>query len=677
MLHFNTLSIKKIFLSIIVLMFMTSLGNLSAQGIKDSIFVLKGVEIVADRVFIKEESGMKETKIDSIVMKEKINVSLADLLSENTPVFIKTHGRGALSTASFRGTAASHTQVTWNGLNINSPMTGMVDFSLIPVYIIDDISLKHGTASIADNSGGLGGSINVGNVVDVDSGFNVKYLQGLGSYHTYNEFLQLGYGHGKLHLKTRLYDSYSKNDYTFINHGIVNINPTTGVYDSPLDTNDNASYHVYGLLQEMYYRLNNNNIISAKYWGQKSNRTIPQATSYEGPDNSNLNRQIDSENKIIIDWTHYANRSILTVKSGYTDEYLIYTLRNYVAGAGLIPAIYSESKIKSIINNADYKYDINEGLSIECNLNANIYDVWSQDSVKHTGYDVNRQEFSGYVSINENLFDILNISLKMRQDYVDGSFSPFIPYLGFDLKILKNQDLFLKGNIARNYHKPSLNDLYWQPGGNKDLLPEKGYGMELGLEYQYVKDNYSKVKTSVTTYYNDINDWIIWVPSYRGYWQPMNIKHVISKGIEAEILYEQKIGHVKLRLTGNYSYTSAKNYGDSLVWGSGSYGKQLVYIPLHSANMLINISYKGYYITYQNNSYSERYTTSSNDVTRRDRLYPYYMNDIFIGKDFTFNKINISVEFKIYNLFDEEYHTVLYRPMPRRNYLFQIVFGYK
>ncbi|HCY01216.1 MAG TPA: TonB-dependent receptor, partial [Bacteroidales bacterium] len=129
-----------------------------SQGIQDSTFQIQVVEISADRIFRKETAGMKETQVDTLVLLQKVNLSLSELLSENTPVFIKSHGRGALATASFRGTAASHTQVNWNGININSPMAGMVDFSLIPVYIIDEMNLKHGTASIADQSGGLGGS---------------------------------------------------------------------------------------------------------------------------------------------------------------------------------------------------------------------------------------------------------------------------------------------------------------------------------------------------------------------------------------------------------------------------------------------------------------------------------------------------------------------------------------
>ena len=50
------------------------------------------------------------------------------------------------------------------------------------------------------------------------------------------------------------------------------------------------------------------------------------------------------------------------------------------------------------------------------------------------------------------------------------------------------------------------------------------------------------------------------------------------------------------------------------------------------------------------------------------------MSDIFVGKDFNFKNFDFSVELKIYNLLNESYHSVLYRPMPGRNFLLQFIF---
>ena len=652
---------------ITVIVFFIVIARISySQGIRDSIFEIQTVEVTAERIFKKEEAGMKKTKVDSLVLLKKVNLSLSELLSENTPVFIKSHGRGALATASFRGTAASHTQVNWNGININSPMAGMVDFSLIPVYIIDDMNLKHGTASIADQSGGLGGSINISNRVDWDKKFDIKYLQGIGSYSTYDEFLQIGGGNKKTQLNTRLYHNYSQNDYTYVNRGIGNIDPETGDVTNPLDTNDNADFTKYGILQEIYYRPDFNNTISAKYWGQWADRTIPRATSYEGPDNSNLNNQIDNDHKVVVDWKHFHEKSKLTLRSGYSQKQLDYTLKNNVPGLGLIPAIYSESKQRSSLNSVHYLYGANNKLSIESSLDFNFHDVASRDSVKKTGYEQQREEASVFLAVRKNFANRLNLNIMFRQDWVDDNFVPFVPFFGFDFRVIKEKDLLIKGNVARNYHQPSLNDLYWQPGGNPDLLPEEGFSYELGIEYQKTIKKHL-IKTELTAYRSEIDNWIIWIPSYKGYWEPRNIKRVLSQGVEYDLSVNGKLGKISYQFAGNYAYTRSTNYGDPLVWGDESHGKQLVYVPLHSGNILVNLSYKGFYITYQHNSYSERFTTSSNDITRRDWLYPYFMNDLIVGKELQIKKIRFSAEFRVYNLFDETYHSILYRPMPGRN----------
>ena len=79
-----------------------------------------------------KDIGVQKTTFDSIALKENIALSMADILTFNSSVFVKSYGRATLSTVAFRGTSPSHTQVTWNGMRINNPMLGMTDFSTIP-----------------------------------------------------------------------------------------------------------------------------------------------------------------------------------------------------------------------------------------------------------------------------------------------------------------------------------------------------------------------------------------------------------------------------------------------------------------------------------------------------------------------------------------------------------------
>jgi outer membrane cobalamin receptor len=649
---------------------MTSL-LLIGQDITDSVYHIEGVSIATERIFVMEQAGMKQTVVDSTVLQSKASLSLSDLLSENTSVFIKNHGRGALATASFRGASASHTQVSWNGININSPMAGMVDFSLIPVYIIDELRLMHGSASLADRSGGIGGSILITNQAEWNEKRKISYLQGIGSYATFDEFLQWGVGNSKIQSKTRLYHNYSKNNYTFINRGIAKIDPVSGDITNPLDTNDHAAYKRYGLLQEIYFRPGSNHVVSMKYWGQFADRTIPKPTSYEGPDNSNMNSQQDRDHRLVADWKYYGDFGKLMVRSGYAGKDLDYSQRNQVPGLGEIPAIWSESIQKSLFNRLSYSGKSEGNLSWESHIDLNYHRVSSADSVSGAGYEGQRNELSTMFALRKSFSDRVNLNLILRQEWVDGKRVPFIPYLGMDVRLIRGVDLVLKGSVARNYNQPTLNDLYWQPGGNPNLLPEEGFTMEGGVVYQQELWGH-QLETEISLYRSDIDNWIIWIPSYRGFWEPRNIRRVRSNGVECLVELQGYLSEFSYKVSATYAYTSAVNEGDPLIWSDESYGKQVVYIPLHSGNMMTHLEWGNLFLTYQFNAYSERYTTSSNDVTRRHRLYPYFMNDISAGSSLPLKRLDLTVEVKVNNLFNEPYHTVLYRPMPGRNY--QLIF---
>ena len=124
-----------------------------------------------------KEIGIQKTEFDSLALKENIALSMADILAYNSSVFVKNYGRATLSTVAFRGTSPSHTQVTWNGIRINSPMLGMTDFSSIPAYFVDKASLLHGSSSVNETGGGLGGLVRLSTIPNAAPGFNLQYIK--------------------------------------------------------------------------------------------------------------------------------------------------------------------------------------------------------------------------------------------------------------------------------------------------------------------------------------------------------------------------------------------------------------------------------------------------------------------------------------------------------------------
>ena len=202
-----------------------------------------------------KEIGTQQTKFDSVILKENISLSMADVLTFNSAIFVKSYGRATLSTVAFRGTSPSHTQVSWNGMRLNSPMLGMTDFSMIPSYFIDDASLLHGTSSVNETGGGLGGAIKLSTKPAEADGFSLQYIQGAGSFKTFDEFLRLTYGNNHWQLSTRAVFSSSPNDYKYRNH-----DKKVNVYDEemniidqyyPIERNRSGSYKDLHILQEL------------------------------------------------------------------------------------------------------------------------------------------------------------------------------------------------------------------------------------------------------------------------------------------------------------------------------------------------------------------------------------------------------------------------------------------
>lgn len=391
--------------------------NWAERGIR-----LREVEIKAKRPM--KDIGVQKTVFDSLVLKENIALSMADVLTFNSSIFVKNYGRATLSTVSFRGTSASHTQVTWNGMRINSPMLGMTDFSTIPSYFIDDASLLHGTSSVNMVGGGLGGLV---------------------------------------------------------------------------------------------------------------------------------------------------------------------------------------------------------------------------------------------------------MSVVLREEMYGDNWSPIIPAFFVDYVLSKKGNITAKASITRNYRFPTLNDLYFLPGGNTDLKRESGFTYEAGLSFAVSKDNVYTLSGSASWFDQHVNDWIIWLPNFKGYYSPLNIKEVHAYGIETEADLALRLAkNWKLGVHSTFAWTPSINEGEPMSSADQSLGKQLPYVPEYSATLSGRLSYRSWSLLYKWCYYSERYTMTSNKKTLTGHLPHYLMSNVTLEKGFSLRWADLSLKGTVNNLFNEEYLSVLSRPMPGINFEFFI-----
>lgn len=656
--------------------------------IKDTVKIGE-VIILESYIHHQKQAGVKNQKIDTLVLSSLASNSLAQVLSENTPVFIKTYGRGAMASASFRGTAPSHTKVLWNDIEINNPMLGMVDFSLIPTWFIDDVSLAYGAASVQKTSGALGGSIELSSKPLWNKGWNFHTLTSLGEYHTYDQFFSGNYSTKKWSAKTKAFYSSSKNDFRFINRDIISsVDVTNGDKTHPKQTQRQAEYEKYGFMQELYFRASEKDMISAKVWWQKSDRNLPMLSSDEKNNRTevedevklnNFNKQYDQSIRAVAKWKHYGDNLQYVANLGYIGSDLDYFYDVRLYDGSISRRIDSKSNVNSSFAKADLMMDLGMKTKLHSACNFQMHQVDSKENVNKTGYDEYRTEMNVMLNVEHYYTKNLIQSASLKLPLTDGSMDPLIWVVGLQYQQIEKNVLRVQTNFTRNFHRPTLNDLYFQPGGNPNLKPEKGYTGEFDMGYSII-GLAAKLDLDATYYQSSIKDWILWLPAgNRGYWEPMNVKRVKTKGFELKAKLSGTIGtSIYYKLIANYAYTESINRGEKHGEEDLSYGKQLPYIPKQSANLITSITWKRTSLSTHFNYYSRRHTTTSNESnTLRDYLYSYYMNDVSISHKFTlFSKVKTKLQIKVNNLFDEEYRSILQRPMPKRNFTFLIDFKF-
>lgn len=646
--------------------------------------VLPDLTVVGKRPL--KDIGIQKTTFDSLALKENAALSMADILAFNSSLYVKSYGRATLSTVSFRGTSPSHTQVTWNGMRINNPMMGMTDFSTIPSFFVDKAALLHGSSAINETGGALGGSVQLASVPEnMDStGLRLQYVQGIGSFRTFDEFLRGSWSNGHWNLSTRLALSSSPNDYKYTNH-----DKKENIYDEehnivgqyyPIERNRSGSYRDFHAMQQVYYTTGRGDRIGVDAWYINSNRELPMLTTDYGDERSFENRQREQTFRAVASWSRNREAWSLAANAGYAYIHTAYDYKREITEGNWGVMSQSRSRVNTVFARAEATWYVSKRWLFTGNLAFHQHFVLSKDKnviltdggTAKVGYDKSRSELSAAVSAKWQPVEPLGISLVMRQE-VFGAKTATIPAFFIDGLLYKPVNLMVKASVSRNYKFPSLNDLYFMPGGNPDLRNEKGFTYDAGVSVQHSTTRPCTLVwgASVNWFDSYIDDWIIWLPTPKGFFSPRNVKSVHAYGIEAQANLNALLGKDwALGLNGTYSWTPSINRGNPLSAADQSVGKQLPYVPVHSASLTGRLTWKTWSLLYKWNYYSRRYTMSSNDISLSGQLPPYFMNNVVIQKDLYFKPIDLQLKLAVNNIFNEEYLSVLAHPMPGINFEF-------
>ncbi len=578
--------------------------------------------------------GQTIVSIDSVTIEQYKFTSMANLLSQQVPVFVKSYGLNNIATLNFRGASAAQSQVYWNGVPIQNAALGIADVSLLPVELMNNINVVYGSSSALWGSGNVGGALMLENTLPSfsdEADFTSKVSAVAGSFQHY-----------RFGIKTALTNKRFAIGINALARTIKNNFPYT-------DAKGN-SYRMYnaqlangtGLLQAAY-KLNEKNTISFKGWYQQYEREIPPAIF----ESTSVKQQRDESLRLLLSWDRKGNKTKYYVRSSYIRDFMWYR--------DSLVQVNSKNITNQIYTEAGVEHRFNKHHHLLAYTPVQI--AWID---RITLKDINYQ--NRYALALAYLYtafdDKLNVSLNGRGEVIN-DLGIILPGVNASYKVAGW--LLLKGNVQRTYRVPTLNELYYTPGGNSSLKPEQGWNEDIG--YVVRKRGKVSVEHSLSYYNRVINDWILWFGG--AIWTPHNIATVHSRGLQTENTITYRLnGKLKLKLGVNGSYTLATTQS-SYIPNDGSINKQIPYTPLYQAQFNIGFSTKNLFFNYNHTYTGIRYITTDESYY----LPEYTLGNIQLLYTSVLGGKQIQLTVQVNNIWGADYYVVNARPMPGVNWL--------
>jgi len=578
----------------------------------DSIQYLNEVVLV-DSKLEEFSEGYTLTKIsDTLISRNP--VSLSDLLNFNSDIYIKENGYGMVASPSFRGTNASQTAVIWNGISINSNLTGQTDLNTIVTGFLTNIIIRSGGGSSQYGSGAVGGSIHLNNTIDFTENTNNELTMYYGSFTSVGGIFKRKMATEKKYLDMAIDFISSDNDFEYIGLNRKNQNGEFNKLNISLNG---------GLRSDRSSLIWNSNYFSGAR-NLSGTITTFNKDSYE-----------DETFRNLFTWNSTSKKWNNTIKGAHIFErYQYYPNRENV--------LYFEGKSNTIIGDYQLECNISEKITVSSILNLT--------HIKAEGTNIGNESRNTLAAIfiwKQLVSDQLSYNINIRQEFLNDFENPLI--VSVDTKYKIREWYFLKANASKNYRIPTFNDLYWNSGGNVDLKPEISYQTEISNEFYF-----KHLLLNLNLFYINSKDLISWQPDMNGMFSPINISETENIGFEMAAKFSKSIQKNIFNIGINYAYTSAKNIET---------GKQLMYVPFHKVTGTIDYRIQRFNAYYQQLFNGKVFTTTDNSTD----LDSYLVANIGLDYFFSYKTMPVKIGFKFNNIFNKYYENVAYRPMPNRN----------
>ncbi len=587
-----------------------------------------------------------------IFTKDKINNlnggKLYDVINYCGGIHLKSYaGINSLKTISFNGLGAEQTAVLLNGVKLNSQQNSQVDLSMIPMENVERVEIISGGMGSLYGSDASGGIINI-RTEEFDFKNEKKYNflwrvnSSAGNYGYYflninstflnkNGFVNVGYSKEK---------SNNNYDYFFFN----------GVYNEKRQR-ENASFTGDKIFLNSDFEISKN--LKIKYYGYYYvlDRNLPSAlNSFFMLTEKQKDRNFDNILQFVFD---KGEDFFLKTQLAYQENII-----NYEA----------VSLFRDYYNNKNYVFQLDASKSFnQIKIYSGVelnYNKFESESLKDIRRTLSSIFLTGEYSIINNFRIFPSIRFESASD-VD--YKKIYSKIGINYKPFYNINFHIRSSLSNNGRIPTFNDLYWVPGGNKNLKPESAVNFDIGFIYGINLFGENLIELSYTNIL--MTNKITWLYNPElGMYSPVNIGKSKSNIISASLKSNYKINtDISLNFEFNYTFNYAKKINEDFQ-GDLSVNKQLPNVPLNILKSNLSFCYKDIGINLFYNLIGKRYTDSENN----NSLNPAGVLDANLFYNIYFGYIKLRLSFEINNITNTDYSVIEGYPMPLRNVIAKI-----
>lgn len=566
--------------------------------------------------------------------------NLTQLLATATALNVRSNGPGGVASINLRGGSAQQTQLFWEGLPLNDPMLGVADVSVL-LPLASTINVYHGPASALLGSGGLGGGISLTNDVLKEDGLSAEMRLNAGMFGRYSGQSEIKFKNGRWAHNTGMALSYAENNFAFQNTARIGF---------PTDTMRNSRVRQQGLNHTSAVQINERNEVSAGVLMLRNDRQLPPLmTNLDGRE-----KMLDEKAVAHLRWERTGKRSHLSVRLGYT-----YSDQTYWQ----TDSRSFNNKNQVVLGRVGYSYQALRWLTLQVRQFTDISLGYAQ-----SGYPNGKmqQQYGASGSVLVRPTANIKAEFSGRFDVIDGQITPPQLNLGGAVKITRW--LSARASGGSNYRVPTLNDRFWQPGGNPQLVPEQSYGGEVGCDASW-KWEKASIQTSLTGYFQQVENMIRWVPG-PAFWHSENVNHAQLAGLEMSLSQKVKVGRFVLVTQILYEFSDARsglnaaNLGDAL---------QMVYIPKNQIKGSFQIERWRTWLRPNAIWVSPRNVTTDGHIT----LPAFTVIDIQIGHRLPIRNHTLLFIGQVTNLLNQNYQTVTNNPMPGIGFDFTLSYTFR